>query len=215
MESIISFFYEAIHFDKYIPYIMDEYGALIYIILFFIVFCETGLVVTPFLPGDSIIFVCGTLAASAGLNIFVLIALFLIAAVSGDATNYLIGNKLGHKMVRSKNRIIKQEHIHKAEKFYEKYGGKAIFLARFLPIVRTFAPFVAGVGNMHYGRFATYNVAGAIAWVAVFLVMGFFFGNLPFVQENFILVTIGIVIISIIPMLIEILNNKRSKRRLY
>ncbi|MDD2569271.1 MAG: DedA family protein [Clostridia bacterium] len=209
MEQFTLFLDEIIHFDRYIPYIMESHGVLVYILLFLIIFCETGLVVTPFLPGDSIIFACGALAAGAGLNIYILIALFLVAAVSGDATNYFIGNKLGCKLIASQNRFVKPEYIHKAEVFYEKYGGKAIFLARFVPIVRTFAPFVAGLGNMHYPRFAKYNVVGAIVWVGIFLVLGYFFGNLRFIQQNFVLVTIAIIFISIMPMVIEIHRSKK------
>lgn len=210
MEAFLLLMDEIIHFDKYIPYIMERHGLFIYVLLFLIVFCETGLVVTPFLPGDSLIFACGAMAAGAGLNIYILIPLFLVAAIAGDAMNYLIGNKLGCRLIASKNRFIKPEYIYKAEVFYEKHGGKAIFLARFVPIVRTFAPFVAGVGNMHYPRFAKYNVTGAIVWVGIFLILGYFFGNLRIIQQNFVLVTLGIIFISVLPMLVELYRSKRQ-----
>ena len=152
-----------LHFDRYLPVVMEAYGHWIYAFLFIIVFCETGLVVTPFLPGDSLLFACGALAATADLTI-----IFLVAAVTGDACNYEIGKHFGHKMLEAHSRFIKPEYVKKAEDFYAKHGHKAIFLARFAPIVRTFAPFVAGIGSMHYRTFATYNVTGACTWVFIF-----------------------------------------------
>ncbi|HIU63902.1 MAG TPA: DedA family protein [Candidatus Avacidaminococcus intestinavium] len=209
--SLITFFLEYVmHFDRYIPIVMQEYGILVYVLLFLIFFCETGLVVTPFLPGDSLLFACGALSATAiGLNLPFLIVLCLIAAILGDACNYMIGEKFGHHLLSGNNRFIKAEHIQKAENFYEKHGHKAIFLARFVPIVRTFAPFVAGIGNMHYRTFATYNVIGAVCWVFLFIGAGYFFGNLPFVQNNFPLVSIGIIIFSLLPIIYEFIMSKK------
>lgn len=199
------------HFDRYIPMIMQDYGMLVYFLLFAIIFCETGLVVTPFLPGDSLLFACGALSVAAtGLNLPILIAICLSAAILGDACNYMIGEKFGHHLIAKNNRLIKAEHIKKAETFYEKHGHKAIFLARFVPIVRTFAPFVAGIGNMHYRTFATYNIVGAITWVFIFVSAGYFFGNIPFVKNNFPLVSIGIVIFSVLPIVFELIKAKRA-----
>ena len=184
MEDIILQFIDIIlHLDKHLPAIMEAYGHFIYAILFMVVFCETGLVVTPFLPGDSLLFACGALAAASpdGMDITIITAIFLVSAVLGDATNYFIGEKAGMAIINSKRGIIKPEHIQKAHEFYEKHGHKAIVLCRFAPIVRTFAPFVAGIGKMHYSTFARYNVIGAIIWVSLFVGGGYFFGNIPFV----------------------------------
>ena len=190
--------------------IMDNYGVLIYVLLFLIIFCETGLVVTPFLPGDSIIFACGALAAISGMNIVVLIIVFLAAAILGDGANYLIGKKLGEKLVNSNNRFIKKSYIDKAQSFYEKYGSKAIVLARFVPIVRTFAPFVAGIGKMCYKKFGVFNIIGGTVWVSLFLALGFFFGNIPVIKNNFSLVTVGIILISLLPVLVEVIKHMYS-----
>lgn len=202
----MNFIEELLHFDRYIPVIMDNYGVLIYVLLFLIIFCETGLVVTPFLPGDSIIFACGALAAVSGMNILVLIVIFFSAAILGDGTNYLIGKKLGERLVNSNNRFIKKSYIDKAQSFYEKYGSKAIVLARFVPIVRTFAPFVAGIGNMCYKKFGVFNIIGGTIWVSLFLSLGFFFGNIPVIKNNFSLVTVGIILISLVPVIIEVIK---------
>lgn len=203
---MMNFIEELLHFDRYIPVIMDNYGVLIYVLLFLIIFCETGLVVTPFLPGDSIIFACGALAAVSGMNILVLIVIFFSAAILGDGTNYLIGKKLGERLVNSNNRFIKKSYIDKAQSFYEKYGSKAIVLARFVPIVRTFAPFVAGIGNMCYKKFGVFNIIGGTIWVSLFLSLGFFFGNIPVIKNNFSLVTVGIILISLVPVIIEVIK---------
>lgn len=203
---MMNFIEEVLHFDKYIPIIMDNYGVLIYVLLFLIIFCETGLVVTPFLPGDSIIFACGALAAVSGMNILVLIVIFFSAAILGDGTNYLIGKKLGERLVNSNNRFIKKSYIDKAQSFYEKYGSKAIVLARFVPVVRTFAPFVAGIGNMCYKKFGVFNIIGGVVWVSLFLILGFFFGNIPVIKNNFSLVTVGIILISLVPVIIEVIK---------
>lgn len=209
---MMNFIEELLHFDRYIPVIMDNYGVLIYVLLFLIIFCETGLVVTPFLPGDSIIFACGALAAVSGMNILVLIVVFFSAAILGDGTNYLIGKKLGERFVNSNNRFIKKSYIDKAQSFYEKYGSKAIVLARFVPIVRTFAPFVAGIGNMCYKKFGVFNIIGGTIWVSLFLSLGFFFGNIPVIKNNFSLVTIGIILISLLPVLVEVIKHMNSAK---
>lgn len=211
MEQFLLQFLDIIlHLDKHLPEIMAAYGSFIYCILFAVVFCETGLVVTPFLPGDSLLFACGALAAAApeGMDIKVIVAIFLVSSVIGDACNYMIGEHLGMWMINAKHSPIKKEHVDKASAFYEKHGHKAIFLARFVPIVRTFAPFVAGIGKMHYFTFAKYNVIGAIVWVTMFVGGGYFFGNIPVIKKNFTLVTLGIVIFSILPMLWEAFGKK-------
>jgi len=212
MENILYFFTEYVmHFDRYIPVVMDQYGALIYVILFIIIFCETGLVVTPFLPGDSLLFACGALsAASNSLHVGYFAAVCLAAAILGDTSNYWIGEVFGQKILASHSRLIKPEHVEKAQKFYDKHGHKAIFLCRFVPIVRTFAPFVAGIGSMHYRTFIVYNIAGAVAWVGLFTVFGYFFGNLPVIKNNFSLVTLGIIIFSLIPMIWEVVKSKNE-----
>ena len=209
---MMNFIEELLHFDRYIPVIMDNYGVLIYVLLFLIIFCETGLVVTPFLPGDSIIFACGALAAVSGMNILVLIVIFFSAAILGDGTNYLIGKKLGERLVNSNSRFIKKSYIDKAQSFYEKYGSKAIVLARFVPIVRTFAPFVAGIGNMCYKKFGVFNIIGGTIWVSLFLSLGFFFGNIPVIKNNYSLVTIGIILISLLPVLVEVIKHMNSAK---
>ena len=208
----MNFIEELLHFDRYIPVIMDNYVVLIYVLLFLFIFCETGLVVTPFLPGDSIIFACGALAAVSGMNILVLIVIFFSAAILGDGTNYLIGKKLGERLVNSNSRFIKKSYIDKAQSFYEKYGSKAIVLARFVPIVRTFAPFVAGIGKMCYKKFGVFNIIGGTIWVSLFLSLGFFFGNIPVIKNNFSLVTIGIILISLLPVLVEVIKHMNSAK---
>ncbi len=215
MEAYVMQFLDLIlHLDKHLPAIMEAYGHFIYAILFMVVFCETGLVVTPFLPGDSLLFACGALAATApeGMDITTIVVIFLVSSILGDATNYFIGEKAGMAIINSKHGIIKPEHIQKAHDFYEKHGHKAIFLARFVPIVRTFAPFVAGIGKMHYMTFAHYNVVGAIVWVTIFVGGGYFFGNIPFVKNNFTLVTLSIIVLSVMPIIIEFAKAKFGKK---
>ncbi len=204
-----------IHFDDYLAKIIAAFGNWTYVILFVIVFAETGLVVTPFLPGDSLLFVVGTLAGSGlGLNIWIAYIVLLIAAVLGDTVNYWIGHKLGAKVFSQKNsRIFKQEYLEKTQDFYEKHGGKTIIIARFVPIVRTFAPFVAGVGKMNYSTFILYNVVGGFIWVTSLTFAGYFFGQLPIIQENFEYAVFGIIIISLIPMMYEYINHKRISKR--
>jgi membrane-associated protein len=210
IKSIIDF---VLHIDGHLAEIISQYGPWIYAILFLIVFCETGLVVTPFLPGDSLLFAAGALAASTGkMSILVLWGLLTLAAILGDGVNYFIGKRIGKGVFKPGNRILKLEYLHKTEQFYEKHGNKTIILARFVPIVRTFAPFVAGVGNMNYSRFATYNIVGGILWVTLFLFAGWFFGNIPFVKENFEFVTIGIILVSVLPMVLEFLKARRERK---
>jgi len=201
-----------LHLDKVLGDIITQYGTLTYIILFIVIFCETGLVVTPFLPGDSLIFAAGTFAAMGKFNPWILFVMLIIAAVGGDAVNYWIGHKIGPRAYTGEIKLIKKEYIDRTHAFFEKYGGKTIFLARFVPIVRTFAPFVAGVGQMSYGYFLRYNLIGGITWVTLFLVLGYFFGTIPIVQKNFEFVIIAIVLISVIPMLVEWLKARRESK---
>ena len=199
-----------LHLDKFLGDIITQYGTLTYIILFIVIFCETGLVVTPFLPGDSLIFAAGTFAAMGRMNPWLLFILLIIAAVGGDALNYWIGHKIGPRAYTGEIKLIKKEYIDRTHAFFEKHGGKTIFLARFVPIVRTFAPFVAGVGQMSYGYFLRYNLLGGVAWVAIFLALGYFFGTMPIVQKNFELVIIAIVLISVVPMLVEWIKSRKD-----
>jgi membrane-associated protein len=191
---------------------MDSYGLWVYAIIFLILFAETGLVVVPFLPGDSLLFAAGALAVGSAMNIWVLALLTAGAAVCGDACNYFIGAKFGDTLLkRFEGRIIKRAHIEETEQFFERHGGKTIILARFAPFVRTFAPFVAGIGKMHYGRFARYNIIGGFLWAWGFLLLGYFFGNIPFVQTHFEFVLIGIVAVSLIPTLIKAVQSRRKR----
>jgi membrane-associated protein len=199
-----------LHLDKYLGDIIAQYGAWTYGILFVVIFIETGLVITPFLPGDSLLFAAGTFAALGALNIWFLMGLLMFAAVLGDTVNYSIGHYLGDRAYNIK--WIKKEYLDKTHAFFEKHGGKAIFLARFVPIVRTFAPFVAGIGKMDYSYFITYNLAGGVTWVAIFTLLGYFFGNLEFVQKNFELVIIAIILISVVPMAYEWLKARRESK---
>lgn len=201
MELLKTFLDFFLHLDEQLAQIISTYGTWTYGILFTIIFVETGLVVMPFLPGDSLLFAAGTFAALGSLNVWFLIGLLIVAAITGDAVNYSIGHYLGERAYNIK--WIKKEYLEKTHAFFEKHGGKAIFLARFVPIVRTFAPFVAGIGRMSYGYFATYNVVGGIVWVVVFTLLGFFFGNIPFVKKNFELVIIVIILLSVVPMIYE------------
>jgi membrane-associated protein len=205
IQQIIDFF---LHLDAHLSAAIAAFGPWIYVILFAIVFCETGLVITPFLPGDSLLFAAGALAANGDLNVYVLYVLFVSASILGDTANYAIGSWLGTEVLERKFTLIKREHIVRTQVFYKKYGGKAIMLSRFVPIVRTFAPFVAGVGTMHYGRFFFYNVLGGFLWVSLFLCGGYFFGNIPFVQKNFEFVIVGIVAASVVPMVWEWLKRR-------
>jgi len=207
-----------LHVDVYLLDLVANYGIWIYAILFLIVFAETGLVVTPFLPGDSLLFAAGALSASGALDVGGVAMLLTIAAVAGDAVNYAVGRVVGVRIIHLSQtdprwgRWVQPAYVARAHEFFERHGGKAIVLARFMPIVRTFVPFVAGVAEMSYVAFATYNVTGAVAWVGACVGAGYLFGNVPIVKDNFSLVTIGIVIISVLPMAIEYLKYRRERR---
>jgi membrane-associated protein len=204
-----------LHIDQHLRELASHYGGWLYAILFLIVFCETGLVVTPFLPGDSLLFAAGSLAAVAGsaLNIHTLFLLLTAAAIIGDTVNYAAGHYFGEKAFSPDARVLKQEYLDRTHQFFERHGGKTIVIARFVPIIRTFAPFVAGAGSMSYPHFLFYNVTGAIAWTSSFLYGGYFFGNLPFVQQNFTLVIVAIIILSILPGVVEYWRHRRATVR--
>lgn len=200
-----------LHLDETLGDVIRQYGTLTYLFLFLVIFMETGFVVTPFLPGDSLLFAAGTFASPAlgsSLNILGLFLLLAVAAVGGDTVNYWIGHYIGPRAFSGNIRFLKKEYLDRTHAFYEKHGGKTIIIARFVPIIRTFAPFVAGVGRMSYWHFITYNVVGGIAWVALFTFGGYFFGNLPFVKDNFSLVVIAIILISVMPAVIEVLKER-------
>lgn len=204
-----------IHIDVHLGQIISTYGILTYIILFGIIFMETGLVFTPFLPGDSLLFAAGAFAAIGSLNIWILFIFMAIAAVLGDTTNYWIGYFFGKKLVAHPKIPIDENHIKETQKFFDKHGGKTIIIARFMPFIRTFAPFVAGVGRMKYSQFFSYNVIGGIMWVSIATFAGYFFGNIKFVKENFSLVIIGVVFVSLIPIIIEIIKKKIFKKKVH
>ncbi|MXR35712.1 DedA family protein [Rhodobacteraceae bacterium CH30] len=202
-----------LHIDVHLAELAAAYGPWIYAILFLIVFCETGLVVTPFLPGDSLLFVAGALAAMGEMNIHAMVALLICAAIIGDGVNYAIGRYFGEKLAARYPKLIRPEYLAKTHTFYEKHGGKTIILARFVPIVRTFAPFVAGIGKMGYRHFAFYNVTGAVLWVSSFGYAGYFFGNMPIVKKNLTLLIFGIIFVSILPGVIELWRHKRAQNK--
>ena len=212
MELIAAFIDFFIHLDEHLNVIITTYGAWTYAILFLIIFAETGLVVTPFLPGDSLIFAAATFAGLGSLNPLLLWVLLAAAGILGDAVNYTVGHYIGPRVFQEDVRFLKREYLDRTHAFYEKYGGKAIILGRFVPIVRTFVPFVAGVGAMTYRNFAVYNVTGAILWVGLFTFLGYFFGNIPAVQDNFTLVILGIIFVSILPPIYEFLKERRLSR---
>ncbi|MFH1511535.1 MAG: DedA family protein [Candidatus Woesearchaeota archaeon] len=197
-----------LHMDKYLNIILHNYGTWTYAILFTVIFIETGLVLTPFLPGDSLLFVAGTLSGAGSLNVFVLFGLLSLAAVLGDTFNYWIGNYFGEK-VFAQSRFFKKEYLQKTKKFYDSHGGKTIIIARFIPIVRTFAPFVAGIGQMSYLRFLTFNIVGGVGWVAIFIFGGYYFGQMVFVKQNLTLIIILIILTSFIPPALEYIKSKR------
>ncbi len=199
-----------LNLDKHLNEVISQYGTWTYAILFGIIFMETGFVVTPFLPGDSLLFAAGTFAALEALNIYILWVLLVTAAILGDTVNYWIGHAIGERAYTGEIRWIKKEYIDRTHEFFEKHGGKTIFLARFVPIVRTFAPFVAGVGRMSYGYFFTYNVVGALTWVTVFTGAGYFFGNIPFIKHNFTLAIIVIILVSLVPVGYEAWKGRRK-----
>ena len=209
MELLATFIDVVLHLDRHLQALVAQYGAWVYLILFVIVFCETGLVVTPFLPGDSLLFVAGTVAAAGGMDVHLLVALLIVAAILGDTVNYWIGNYLGPRVFHYQDsRWLNRKHLERAHAFYERHGGKTIVIARFVPIIRTYAPFVAGIGAMSYARFVAYNVGGAVLWVASLAYAGYFFGNLPIIKNNLTLVIIGIIILSIMPGVIEYLRHR-------
>lgn len=203
-----------VHLDEHLGAIISRYGTWTYLILFAVIFMETGLVVTPFLPGDSLLFAAGALAATGSLNVVLLWSLLFVAAILGDTINYWIGHYIGPRVFEIDIRFLKKEYLIRTQEFYERHGGKTIFLARFIPIIRTFAPFVAGVGAMSYGRFIAYNIFGGFVWTALFTFGGFYFGNIPFVRDNFTLVIVVIILISVLPMGIEFANSRLRARRL-
>jgi membrane-associated protein len=207
MKEILDIF---LHLQDHLTSFTSQYGYLVYALLFLIIFCETGLVVTPFLPGDSLLFAIGAVSADpeSGLNVWVACAVILTAAILGDTVNYLIGRRSGDWMIRKFPRFVKPTHIAKTKEFFERYGGKTIILARFVPIIRTFAPFVAGTGAMNYRTFMRFNIIGAFLWVILLVPAGWIFGGMPFVKKHFEMVVIGIIFISVIPMLIEIAKAK-------
>jgi membrane-associated protein len=203
-----------LHLDSYLGWLVENYGAWVYLVLFLIVFCETGLVVTPFLPGDSMLFVAGAIAAAGGMNVHLLVVLLIIAAILGDAVNYHIGRWTGPKVFRGDpwwgSRVFKQEYLEKTQGFYDRYGGKTIIIARFIPIVRTYAPFMAGIAKMPYSNFALYNITGAVLWVASLSYAGYLFGNIPWIRKNLTLVVLAIIFLSILPAIIEFIRARRS-----
>ncbi|HLM67251.1 MAG TPA: DedA family protein [Longimicrobium sp.] len=206
------------HMDTHLADLLREYGGWTYAILFLIIFCETGLVVTPFLPGDSLLFAAGAVVATANsqpgqpaLNVFLLWLLLVVAAILGDSVNYQIGRWLGLRVFKEDARVMKTEYLRRTEAFYAKHGGKTIILARFIPIVRTYAPFVAGASRMDYPRFLSFNIIGGVVWITLFLFAGYFFGNIPVIQKNFEYVVIGIIVVSVVPVLIEWHKNRREK----
>ena len=200
-----------LHLDKHLDGIIKLYGTLTYVILFLVIFAETGLVFAPLLPGDSLLFAAGTFAALGSLNVHYLFFLLSTAAIIGDTVNYWIGHYIGPKLFAKNSRYLKKEYLDRTHQFFEKYGGKTIIIARFVPIVRTFAPFVAGVGAMTYSKFILYNIVGGILWCALFIYGGFFFGNLPFIKNNFSLVIIVIIFLSLLPTITEYLRHKNNK----
>lgn len=211
MEFVNTVVAYVLHLDKNLTILVNQYGVLTYAILFTIIFAETGFVVLPFLPGDSLLFAAGAIAALGSLHVGFVLFTLVMAAVLGDTVNYWIGHYFGRKIVdHPKIKFINQEHIDKTEQFYKKYGGKTIILARFIPIIRTFAPFVAGVGKMHYSTFITYNVVGAVLWVSLFTSAGYFFGNLPVIKQNFHYVIFAIIGLSVLPMIYEYIQSKRN-----
>lgn len=202
-----------LHIDEHLGELISNFGLETYIILFLIIFVETGVVIMPFLPGDSLIFAGAAFAAKGSLNIFILFFVVLAAAIIGDTVNYHIGKAFGNKLINWNNKIIKKEYIEKTYSFFERHGGKSIIIARFVPIIRTFAPFVAGIGKMRYLRFLSFNAIGALLWVSLFCIAGFFFGNIPFVKDNFSLVIFAIIFISLLPAIIGVIKGKINSKK--
>jgi membrane-associated protein len=210
MEWLIDLFNLFLNFDEYLKTIIQNYGTWTYLILFLIIFCETGLVITPFLPGDSLLFAAGTFAALGVLKPEWLLILLIIAAVGGDTVNYWFGHFIGMRAFEGHIPFLKMAHLLRAQDFYERHGGKTIILARFVPIIRTFAPFVAGIGKMRYQWFIIYNIVGGILWVTSFVMGGFFFGNLPLVQDNLSILVAAIIFISLVPMIVEFIRQRKT-----
>ncbi len=208
IKTIIDF---ILHIDQHLVEIISDYKTWTYLILFLIIFAETGLVVTPFLPGDSLLFAAGALIAKpeTGLNIFLMLVILIVAAILGDMVNYAVGKHIGPRAFSGRIKFLKAEYLQRTQSFYEKHGGKTIIYARFIPIIRTFAPFIAGIGTMTYRKFASYNVIGAILWVGIFLFLGFFFGGLPVIKQNFTYVIFGIIILSVLPAVFELFRRKK------
>lgn len=211
MDILYYLFDLFIHLDKHIAELINQYGTLTYIILFFVIFAETGFVFTPFLPGDSLLFAAGAFAAKGSFDVYLLFLLLSLAAILGDTLNYWIGHYFGMKVFNLKIKFLKKEYLDRTHQFYEKYGGKTIIIARFVPIVRTFAPFVAGIGSMSYSKFIQYNIIGGILWTLIFIYSGYFFGNLEFVKNNFSFIVLAIIIISVLPGFIEYLKHRATK----
>lgn len=211
MDFLLSFIDLVLHLDKHLPVLVAEYGTWIYLALFLVIFCETGLVVTPFLPGDSLLFVTGAIAATGVMEVQWLLVLLASASFLGDNANYWIGRLAGPKIFKSQtSRLLNPAYLDKTHQFYEKHGGKAIFLARFFPIIRTFAPFVAGMGSMHYPRFILFSLSGSLVWVGAFVLGGYFFGNIPIIQKNLTLVMLGIILLSIAPGIIGYFKSRKQ-----
>ena len=211
LQKLIDIF---LHLDVHLSEVITEYGTWTYLILFLIIFVETGLVIMPFLPGDSLLFAAGAFAAKGDLNVFLLFILLFFAAVLGDTLNYAFGKYMGPKVFAREYRFLKKEYLQRTQTFYEKHGGKTIIFARFIPIIRTFAPFVAGVGSMNYKKFISFNVWGGLIWVLLFLTAGYFFGNIPFVKKNFSLVILAIIFISVLPPFFEAFKQRANKKRI-
>ncbi len=209
MELLKTFFDIFMHLDKHLGVVIQSYGVWTYLILFLIIFCETGLVVTPLLPGDSLLFAAGAFASTSALDVGILFPLLSFAAIAGNATNYWIGHLIGPKIFHKQNvRLLNKEYLDRTHLFYEKHGGKTIVIARFIPIIRTFAPFVAGIGAMTHWRFSLYNIVAGIAWVGIFVFAGYYFGNMPIVKRNFSMVIVAIIFISLLPGIIEFLRRR-------
>jgi len=202
-----------LHLDVYLDLLVTNYGTWVYAILFLVIFCETGLVVMPFLPGDSLLFIAGAVAAGGAMDPMLLAGLLMLAAILGDSTNYLIGRTAGEKLFSNPNsKIFRRDYLQQTHDFYDKHGGKTVTLARFLPIIRTFAPFVAGVGKMNYLRFFGFSVLGTVLWVGGLVTLGFFFGNVPFIKQNLSLLVVGIILVSLLPMIISLVRSKLNQR---
>ena len=214
MELVSTFVDVVLHLDTHLQWLVSNYGHWVYLILFLIIFCETGLVVTPFLPGDSLLFVAGAVAAGGGMDVHALYAVLAAASFSGDNTNYWIGRFVGPRVFRNRSsRLLNPAHVERTQRFYERHGGKTVVIARFVPIVRTFAPFVAGIGRMRYAGFLAFSAAGSAAWIGSLLYAGYFFGNMPIVKQNLSLVIVAIVLLSIMPGIVEFLRARFARRR--